>query len=230
MTEHPAPMFAAHFLPPEGMEHQPIIPVHIRAVAPRFSRMWWRGIWNKLINRNQEPEAYLDTEQGQVFAERAMAERAIYLRSDEYRATSRQRMEAARLARAVEVPDYKGWVYDPDGRGPAEGHFADGEELAEYCDGEGLPMPAWAYCCEEVPFDFDLFDEIDSYCGDNHAESTAENLKGTAELEAAWKAFLAANDHVHSYMVDYLRIVVLDRERYLAELKAAREVLAEASP
>jgi hypothetical protein len=170
-----------------------------------------------------------------VYLTREWAERADHMRTDAYREESRARAAAGHLARAKVIEDYDGWV---TASGDDDDYAAEVSELLEKhrdrlawagVKDEDIPsqLPAWAYCCTEDGFDFDIEDAIRSYVEDNHHEDAVDWIKDWKGLDAFWNEWSAKQSGIRSYMIDYSRIVIIDRDRYETELAAAKAYLEE---
>lgn len=182
-----------------------------------------------------EPNLWADEDGGAVHHSREWAEKSAYMKTDEYRENMRKRTEASRLVKAEVVEGYDGWVTTS---GDEDDYFDSVEALLER-HGDNLAwadvpddeipskLPAWAFCCTEDGFNFDIEDAIECYLSDNHAEGARDWIQDWDGLYAFWKEWTAKQKDLRSYMIDYKRIVVIDRERYEAELAAARAYLAE---
>lgn len=142
------------------------------------------------------------------------ARNIIHCRSCEKLRKERFRQEA--LEKAEIAVDYDGPVYYEGGRGSfGDGYFANVQELAEWLsdqDEEDLPVrPAYAFCCEAVPFRCPDIDGILESAADDMDEDILDRLYGTEELAAALKAFADANEGVVSYYEDRKRKVAIPR-------------------
>ncbi len=170
-----------------------------------------------------------------VYLDKEWAEKAAYMKTDEYREAIRKRMEAGRLVKAEVVEGWAGWVTT---NGNEDDYFSSVEELLERhgdrlswagVPNEEIPskLPSWAFCTTEDTFDFDIEDAIRYYLNDNH-HADAGDLIDWRGLDEFWEKW-SAKQSVTSYFIDYKHIVVIDRPRYEAELEAAKQYLAEAS-
>lgn len=184
-----------------------------------------------------EPNCWALPDGSAVYLEKEWAEKATYMKTEEYRVDIRKRADASHLVKAEVVEGWTGWVTT---NGDEDDYFSSVEELlerhedrlydlvkAEGITAEQIPqhLPAWAYCTTEDTFDFDIEDAIRNYLEDNHhadADDWIEDWKG---LDEFWKEW-SAKQSVTSYFIDYKHIVVIDRERYETELAAAKEYLS----
>ena len=172
-----------------------------------------------------------------VYLDKEWAEKAAYMKTDEYREAIRKRMEAGRLVKAEAVEGYTGWVTIS---GDEDDYFSSVEELLERhgdrlawagVPDEEIPskLPAWAFCTTEDTFDFDIEDAIRNYLSDNHHADADDWIEDWSGLDKFWTEWSAKQSKLCSYFIDYKHIVVIDRPRYEAELEAAKQYLAEAS-
>lgn len=188
----------------------------------------------KRAAEGQEPNLWATADGKRVFASEEWALKSMEMDTQEYKDRQRARIDASRLVRAEVVENYDGWLTTT---GDEDDYAQDVAELLEKHGDRlawaGVPdndipsqLPAWAFCCTEDGFDFDLEDAIDSYLQDNHHESAHDWLVNGKRLWKFWTAW-AAKQNLKSYMVDFKRIVVIDKPRYEAELAAARAVMEE---
>ncbi len=191
----------------------------------------------RLKRDTKNPNLWATGDGKRVFNSEEWALKSMEMDTPEYKENSRKRIEASRLVRAEVVENYTGWVTTT---GDEDDYAADVAELLEKHGDNlawaGVPiddipaqLPAWAFCCREDGFDFDLEDVIDNYLSDNHHEDARDWLVDQKELWDFWAAWSAKQSKLTSYFIDTQRIVVIDRARYEAEVAAAREYLAEAS-
>lgn len=177
----------------------------------------------------QAPNLWATGDGRRVFNSEEWALKSMEMDTQEYKDSQRARIDASRLVKAEVVEGYDGWVtvtgdeddYAEDVCSLLEKY----EDNAATADDEYMP-PAWAHCCAEDDFDFDLEDAIDSYLQDNHHEDARDHLVDQKSLWEFWNAW-REKQTLKSYMIDYKRIVVIDRPRYEAELAAARAMLEE---
>lgn len=188
----------------------------------------------RLKRDNRNPNLWATANGARVFNSEEWAAKSMEMDTPEYKETSRKRMESYRLVRAEVAEDYDGWVTttgdeDDYARDVAELLEKHGDNLAwAGVPAEEIPekLPAWAFCCREDGFDFDLEEVLDNYLSDNHHESARDWLVDQGELWAFWTAWSAKQTQLKSYFIDTHRIVVIDRPRYEAEIAAAKEYLA----
>ncbi|MCW0014861.1 hypothetical protein [Rhizobium sp. BT-226] len=182
----------------------------------------------------RNPNLWATADGKRVFNSEEWAAKSMEMDTPEYREAGRKRMEASRLVRAEVVENYDGWVTTT---GDEDDYAADVAELLEKhgdrLSWSGMPddeipsrLPAWAFCCREDGFDFDLEEVLDNYLSDNHHESARDWLVDQKELWDFWTAWSAKQTQLKSYFIDTQRIVVIDRPRYEVELADAKEYLA----
>lgn len=186
-----------------------------------------------LVRRASEEEANLwATSDGSgVYRDREWAERVDYMKTDAYYQESRTRNKAGHLVRAKVVEDYDGYV-TTDGDDYARDVPELLEKVRDRLIWEDVPeeevesrLPAWVYCCSEDGFEFDIEEEISNYVNDNHHEDAIDYIKDWESLRSFWSEWSSKQTDLRSYMIDYSRIVVLDRARYEAELADAKAYL-----
>lgn len=186
----------------------------------------------KRAAEGQEPNLWGTGDGRRVFATEEWALKSMEMETQEYKDRQRARIDAGRLVRAEVVDNYDGWLTTT---GDEDDYAQDVAELLEKhgdrlawagVDDADIPsqLPAWAFCCTEDGFDFDMEAQLDCYLQDNHHESARDWLVNERRLWKFWNAW-AAKQNLKSYMIDYKHIVVIDRERYETELAAARLVL-----
>lgn len=178
------------------------------------------------ITTKGEPNVWATGDGRRVFGTEEWALKSMEMDTKEYRDRQRARSDAGRLVRAVAVDDYTGWVTktgDEDDYAQDVSSLLEKYEDQAESEDEYVP-PAWVFCCTEDGFDFDLESQLDCYLDDNHHESARDWLVDEKELWGFWNAW-AAKQNLKSYMIDYKRIVVIDRDRYEAELAAAKTYL-----
>ncbi|NTF17990.1 hypothetical protein G6L37_06205 [Agrobacterium rubi] len=184
---------------------------------------------------DQPPNLWSTTDGSAVYRDREWAERADYMKTEEY-ALKRDRLCAARrLVRATVEEGYDGWVTTD---GNEDEYAASTDELLERLRDrmwgdvpeDEIPshLPAWVHCCTEQDFDFDIEDAISSYLDDNHHEDAIDWIKDWDGLTSFWADWRAKQKDLRSNLIDYTRIVVIDRPRYEAELAAAKAYLETA--
>jgi hypothetical protein len=181
----------------------------------------------------REPNVWTTSDGSGLYLAREWAEAADRMRTEAYREESKARAAAGNFAGAKVVEDYDGWVTSS---GDEDDYAADVAELLEKhrdrlawkgVSADDIPsqLPSWAYCCTEEGFDFDIEEAIHSYLDDNHHEDSVDWIKDWDGLYTFWNAWCAKQHNLRSYMIDYSRIVVIDRERYELELAAAKAIL-----
>ncbi|MUO84845.1 hypothetical protein [Agrobacterium vitis] len=182
----------------------------------------------------KKPNCWATPDGKRIFNSEEWAMKAMEMDTPEYDAARRKRIDASRIVRAEVAENYDGWVTVT---GDEDDYASDVAELLEkYTDSlssDGVSdeeiaghLPAWAFCCQEDGFDFDLESQLDSYLDDNHHEDARDHLVDQKELWEFWNAWIA-KQNLRSYIIDYKRIVVIDRARYDAELAEAKAYLAE---
>lgn len=184
---------------------------------------------------DKDPNLWATSDGSAVYRDREWAERADHMKTEAYREESYRRMAAGRLVRATVAEDYDGWVSTD---GDEDNYAASVDELLEKLRDRLIwhdvpeseipgQLPAWVHCCTEDGFDFDIEDAIHSYVDDNHHEDAVDWIKDWDGLSTFWGEWSAKQSGVRSYMIDYSRIVVIDRERYEQELADARAYLEQ---
>lgn len=182
------------------------------------------------LKRDEEsPNLWATPDGKRVFASEEWALKSMEMDTQEYKDRQSKRIAMSRLVRAEVVEDYDGWVTvtgDEDDYAEDVSSLLEKYEECEIDEGSEYQPPAWAHCCTEDVFDFDLEAQLDCYLQDNHHENAREFLLNEKRLWEFWNAW-AARQTLKSYMIDTKRIVVIDRERYEAELAAAKAWLEE---
>ncbi len=184
---------------------------------------------------DREPNVWASSDGSAIYLTREWAEKADYMRTDAYREETRARAAAGHLVRAKVVEDYDGWV---TASGDDDDYAADVAALLDKhrdrlawagVSDEDIPtqLPAWAYCCTEDGFEFDIEDAIRCYVDDNHHEDAVDWIKDWEGLDAFWNEWSAKQSGLRSYMIDFSRIVVIDPERYEQQLAAAKAYLEQ---
>ncbi|MGV1913585.1 hypothetical protein G6K96_21750 [Agrobacterium vitis] len=184
----------------------------------------------------KKPNCWETPDGKRIFNSEEWAIKAMEMDTPEYDAAMRKRIAAGRIVRAEVAEGYDGWVTVT---GDEDDYAQDVEELlekhsdrlswADVPDEEiAGQLPAWAFCCQEDGFDFDLESQLDSYLDGNHHENARDWLVDEKELWEFWNAWVA-KQNLRSYIIDYKRIVVIDQARYEAELAEAKAYLAEIS-
>lgn len=181
---------------------------------------------------HETPNLWATSDGSAVYRDREWAERADYMKTEAYREESERRGNAGRLIRAKVVEDYDGWVTtdgDEDEYAPSVADLIEslrdkmwGDVPEDEIEGR---LPAWVHCCTSDGFDFDIEDAISSYVDDNHHEDAIDWIKDWEGLNKFWSEWTAKQKDLCSHMIDYSRIVVIDRARYEAELEAAKAYL-----
>lgn len=185
--------------------------------------------------KDVEPNVWATSDGSAVYLTREWAEKADHMRTEAYREESRARAAAGHLVRAKVADDYDGWV---TASGDDDDYAADVAELLEKhkdrlawagVSEADIPaqLPAWAYCCTEDGFEFDIEDAIRCYVDDNHHEDAIDWIKDWEGLDSFWSEWSAKQSGLRSYMIDYSRIVIIDRERYEQQLAAAKAYLEQ---
>ncbi|KAB2680524.1 hypothetical protein [Brucella tritici] len=185
------------------------------------------------------PNCFATANGKRVFVEREWAEKSMLMDTEAYSDAIRRRVEASRLVKATIVENWNGWItctgdeddyFDsvdslleryadraaqwktPDGEDPTE------DEIKE-------ALPAWAFCTTEELFHFDIVDAVENYLSDNHHDDARDFITGWDQLEKFWKSWSAKQTNLTSYFIDYSSIVVIDPERFAAELVDAQQYL-----
>lgn len=182
----------------------------------------------------KKPNCWATPDGKRIFNSEEWAVKAMEMDTPEYDAAQRKRIDAGRIVRAEVAEGYDGWVTVT---GDEDDYAQDVAELLEKHSDRlswaGVPdeeiaghLPAWAFCCQEDGFDFDLESQLDSYLDDNHHKNARDWLVDQKELWEFWNAWIA-KQNLRSYIIDYKRIVVIDQARYDAELAEAKACLAE---
>jgi hypothetical protein len=191
------------------------------------------------IARNEEaPNLWATTDGRRVFNSEEWAVESMKMDTQEYKDHRTKTIAAGRLARAEIVENYDGWVTttgdeDDYAQDVAELLEKHGDQLAwAGVAAEDIPaqLPAWAFCCTEGGFDFDLESQLESYLADEHHENARDFLVDEKELWDFWSAWVEKQKSLTSYFIDTKRIVVIDRERYETELAAAKAFLEGEKP
>ncbi|ASV86663.1 hypothetical protein CES85_1678 [Ochrobactrum quorumnocens] len=189
---------------------------------------------------NENPNCFATSDGKRIFYERQWAEKSMLMDTEEYQERSRRRMLAGRLTKAEIVENYAGWVTCS---GDEDDYFDSIDALIEHYtdriandksdDNEPTEeeikqsLPAWVYCTTEDAFIFDLEGALDCYLADNHHEDARDLIKDYDWLREFWKFWSSKQSGVFSYCIDYSRIVVIDRERFDAEMEQAKAIVAE---
>jgi len=182
-----------------------------------------------------EPNCWALPDGSAVYIDKEWAEKAAYMKTEEYLRNLRKRADASHLVKATVIENWDGWVTT---NGDEDDYHDSVEALLErHSDNlalDGVPaqdipsrLPSWAYCTTEEIFDFDIEDAIHNYLNDSHHADADEWIEDWAGLNAFWKEW-SAKQNVTSYFIDYKNIVVIDRDRYEAELTAAKAYLESA--
>jgi hypothetical protein len=191
----------------------------------------------RLKRDRKNPNLWATHDGRRVFNSEEWAAKAMEMDTPEYKEAGQRRMEAARLVRAEVVDNYEGWITTTGD----EDDYADGvaELLEKHGDrlswagvaDDDIPaqLPAWAFCCTEDVFHFDIEDAIQTYVNDNHHEDAVDRIKDWKGLNDFWAAWSAKQTDIISYFIDTKRIVVIDQARYRAELAAAKAYLESAT-
>lgn len=117
-----------------------------------------------------------------------------------------------RLEKAKKLESWDGWVFW-GGHGMNEGYFENLEALHEWheeqiADGEKVsPLPEFVHVCKTEPFRGLDIDDLIERCTEDSFDGAADQITGREELEAACKAFNAANVGLVSYTPDWGRVV-----------------------
>lgn len=124
---------------------------------------------------------------------------------------------AQQLQQATLVPPGDGWVYDATGGGRFYATLA--ECVENLADDEDVPPPMWpefVHPCRRMDFSsLDPTDELlecslgEYCCEDESVRELLDRMHGIRELEAALKAFEAANTDLHVYypvMTEKIRV------------------------
>src|SRR5690606_21103686 len=122
-----------------------------------------------------------------------------------------KRLDASRLMKATVHENWNGWI-TPDG--DEDRYFSDVEHMLDHYHSQ--IVPAWVFITKEIPFQFDIWEALESYLEDDHHEDALDHLVACDDLEKAFDAW-KAKQTLTSYMSDYSGIVVIDRDRYEAE-------------
>jgi hypothetical protein len=179
-----------------------------------------------------EPNCWALADGSAVYLDKEWAEKAAYMKTDEYRANIRKRADASHLVKAEVVEGWTGWVTTS---GDEDDYYSNVEELLERhgdrlaCAGVSAgqisqQLPSWAFCTTEETFDFDIEDAIRNYLEGNHHADADDWIEDWNGLDEFWKTW-STKQNVTSYFIDYKHIVVIDRERYEVELATAKKYL-----
>lgn len=113
---------------------------------------------------------------------------------------------AKSVSEAGEVAGYSGWIYWEPMELHNNGYFRDANDLIEACELDGVPVPEFAFCCDEERFSLDLGWAIENECEEHH-EDMYDQLSGEKELQAAVDAFNEQNKDQMTFHPDYRRKV-----------------------
>lgn len=119
------------------------------------------------------------------------------------------RIREERIAKAAKLEAWDGPVWWGN-CGPQDGYFRDMDELLDYFEVHETPAedrPEWVFCSRAIPFPGADAGRICERITEDMFEGASEQLEGVAELEAACRAFNAANAGLISYEPDYKRVV-----------------------
>lgn len=113
------------------------------------------------------------------------------------------------LEKAELVEGWDGWVWHPEMVSRNDGYFQCPDDLLDYCDMEGVPIPEYAFCCKPRQLWAameDLLHQLDSEGWEDMIESAA----GLDQLEKAIDEFNELNkDTFTIWEADYKRKVRL---------------------
>lgn len=122
-------------------------------------------------------------------------------------------------AETVPADEWTGWVCD------GEETYADSvEELIERLADMDVDAPSYCYATYEKGFDFDLEDAIENYLMDEHHEDAeASNMTALMDFYREWTKTARVTTYFPAK-----QLVIIDPERFAAEVEAARTLIAEA--
>ena len=127
-----------------------------------------------------------------------------------------------RLERATEVPDYDGPISADGIRGEwDEGYSSEISAMLEACERDGDDVPSFAWVCNSIPMRIDPDVALESACDNQHDDADREivDADGLVAFLNEWNA----KQTCVSYFPDYSRYVVIDRERFAADVMTPRE-------
>jgi len=125
---------------------------------------------------------------------------------DECWKSKRDREYAERIAKAVEVENWDGWVNAEFG--PRDGWFESVEDLIEWAEGDDRKLPEFVFCGRDRGVrKADISDVTTLILDDMWEDADEDSLYGVAELEAAIEKFNEANTGIPVWEVDYTRKV-----------------------
>ena len=115
----------------------------------------------------------------------------------------RAKFEAERIEQAVLVEGYDGMLF---AAGIGGEYFESAEQVAEGAEILGLPVPEFAYCCEDVDVRLHADRIIEDLCEDLF-EDAEDQLHRVDEFTAAVDAFNTVNSGMECWTPDYTRKV-----------------------
>lgn len=106
--------------------------------------------------------------------------------------------------------DYKGrFIFCEEGYGSQDGYFESTDDLRDYCQDEGVDLPAFVFgCTERVWNGIDIDRAIENDLEEYH-EDAIDSVHDLSELRAVIKVW-NEKQHISSYHVDHKQVIVLD--------------------
>lgn len=122
--------------------------------------------------------------------------------------------ERDRFSKAEKLAEWKGWVWDPEGRGwKLDGFSESVEEFLEYLEDQEQEIPEYVWACKPVQFVHgELADITDKIIDNAYEDFDVNELDGLWELKAAIEKFNELNKDVVSYEPDYSKAVLLPKK------------------
>lgn len=134
-----------------------------------------------------------------------------WLICDACKKAKRQREESDRFAKAVKVDPskYDGAVYC-DGYGYHDDYSLNIEELEDWCDCEGVPLPEYVWACTSEPIvSVSVGDVISLFEDRAYPDWDADRIFGVDDLKNALKKFEDANAGEVAWHPDFSKAIIL---------------------
>lgn len=115
------------------------------------------------------------------------------------------------IAQKVDEVDYEDPVYWEGHQGSmGDGYFGSTDELRDYCEDEGIEVPAYVWACNPVELSVSVDHVLESAFAE-HYEDARDTLSADAEKEletliASW----CKKQNIQSWHTDYTKVVLLD--------------------
>lgn len=136
-----------------------------------------------------------------------------WLRCEPCRQKEEIRRESERFTKAEKVTQWDGPVFS-DGHGCSDGYFSSVDDLRDWFDGEGEPLPEYVWTCSVKPVvDLNYESIVENATQEAYDGFDPDMLVGAEELKSALETFNTLNKETVNWTPNMKRALVLSSDR-----------------